>query len=233
MFGAHILLSALATGWLEAGTKVIIALIGLAGTIGGAVIAHRYGKKEGRKTLIRAEQSTHFRLIGDIKDFLGIEEAALELFNKTEVDRFLILVAVNGVTEFRAATCIYEQQKAGEERAQITVSATSQYVNFEFDHYYRQMLKDIEARGSVIYQDVNQMPDSDLKSIYKMEGVKKSKVLFLRRAKNYDGQGNDMFFYCSAASHRSGEYSPEDRVAIKTTVHGIREYVNQLSIKTS
>jgi hypothetical protein len=177
-------------------------------------------KKEIKKELSFSLTLNKFNLLKDIID---------DLFKKTKVDRFLILVAKNGKEDFKFATAIYEQH-SDTDKVKLSFGAVGKYVNFQFDDNYKQMLKEAELKGLYRFDAVKE-PDSDLKNIYLAEGVKYSSIYFLKRIKDYDGEGNDCILYSSFATHNNQGFDSNDHIAKKIVVDKIKSsIINELEI---
>lgn len=143
-------------------------------------------------------------LLNEIRGAVGV------MFEETSADRYLILVAVNGKTDFNVVTAIFEQH--GDPKYKINAIAT--YRSLKIDAHYKQMLEFAEKRGQV-EMIVAEMPDSLLKGIYVREGIKYSKVRHLLRVPIDDG--NDVLVYCSIAKHRNAEpYTLYERTLFMT-----------------
>jgi hypothetical protein len=155
-----------------------------------------------------------------LNKFNILKDTIEELFAKTKVDRFLILVAKNGKEDFKFATAIYEQH-ADNDKVKLSFGAVGKYVDFQFDDNYRQILKEAEIKGLYRF-DVDKEPDSDLKNIYISEGVNYSTIYFLKRIKNYDGEDNDCILYSSFATHDTEAFSPNDHINKKLVVNKIK-----------
>ncbi len=204
-------------------------IIGIVVTLTVAMISYFGGIKAAK---IRS-QANHPLLKTNVmialKTFMRINSLVQQMFKETTADRFLVLGAHNGKSHLRFATAYYEQHdtrmESSEESSVLSYGAVSRYVKFEFDRFYRQILKQAEVDG-VVNLIVADMPNSDLKSIYLSEGINHSKVFFLRRQVNYDGKGNDLLLYCSIAKHGLEEYLPEEKVIMRTYISQIREVLN-------
>ncbi len=162
-----------------------------------------------------------------LNKFNLLKDTIDDLFHKTKVDRFLILVAKNGKEDFKFATAIYEQH-ADNSKVKLSFGAVGKYVDFQFDDSYRQILKEAELKGHYRF-DVTKEPESDLKNIYLAEGVKYSTIYFLKRIKDYDGEGNDCILYSSFATHNDEAFNSHDQIAKKLAVNKIKaDVINEI-----
>ena len=164
-----------------------------------------------------------------MKFFNSLRELIDEIFSKTKIDRFLILIATNGKSEFKFATAIYEHHKVNPDTTSVklSVGGTTHYVKFKFDKLYLDMLKESELKDkvSVITKD---MVDSDLKNIYMSENVTESEVYFLKREKI--DENNDVIFYCSLATHSEIGFTKIEKSLIKSYVDNIKNLLNEYSL---
>lgn len=195
-------------------------LVGIITVFGGALINYYIDNrklKDSNNKLKETIKDSSLELQMELQLFNDIKDIITSLFTHTKVDRFLILSAINGTKDFRFATAIYEQHKTG--TIQISIGACNKYVRFEFDDHYRRMLKEIEAAGPITYS-IEDMPESDLKSIYKMESVNYSTVAHLRRVK-IDNE-NDRIFYCSFATHDNTPFRAEENLHIRLCINQLK-----------
>lgn len=179
------------------------------------------------------DKKSPFRIVSSLSSIMQVRDMINNLIITTPVDRFLILVAINGKTEFRTATAIYEQwddEFRKHDDPHLTVSATNEYYKYEIDNSYREMLRVAETSADGVHYRVDEMPDCVLKDIYDFEKVKYSSVVFLRRVSNYDMDGNDMVIYCSIATHQDTPLIPEYISKIRSVTYKLKEEVNNLEV---
>jgi len=145
-----------------------------------------------------------------------ISDAVNQLFLETKVERFMIFIAVNGVTDFRVVSVIFERYK------DITTNthALARYYNVKVDAPYKQMLKDAEKFGCVEINSETMIPQL-LKDIYEGERIKHSIVSFITR-KSID-KGNDLIAFSSAATTIPLPFSNIEKLSIKACVEGSLE----------
>ena len=200
-------------------TTIVIAIIGLTSTLIPAYWVHKEKKKNNEKDKKIAElesQLTEANVRTEVVDRLlditllsEIKTAVDVVFQETSADRYLILIALNGVTDFNMISVIFEQHKGVDK-----ISAIARYRNLKIDDEYKSMLKKAERNGD-IELEVSQMPDeSILKQIYMIEGVQHSKVTFLLR-KGIDS-GNDVIVFSSLATHSEEPFSSRDKTIAST-----------------
>lgn len=177
----------------------------------------------------KAKNSTLPTLLLDLKFFNSLKDIIDEIFIKTSVDRFLILIATNGKTDFKFATAIYEHHKlgSGDTTVKLSIGDTTRFVKFKFDKLYLDMLKESEIRDRVSVI-TNEMPESDLKNIYISEGVMESEIYFLKREPL--DENNDVIFYCSLATHSEKGFNKIEKSLIKSYVDNIKNIMNEYSL---
>lgn len=208
--------------------EIIIACIGAAtGLIPSFLMFYIKLKKLKTENVELKRVSSYAGMMFDLQLFNDLKDSIDDAFSSTNSDRFLILSANNGKYDMNFCTAIYEQHKAMS-KVMLSVGATNKYVDFKFDDKYRKMLKQIEIDDTLVLE-VDKMEDSDLKRIYKSEGVTQSQVSFLLRVP-MDAE-NDRLYYCSFATHDENGYSAEDMVILKASVFKIKsifkQYINQ------
>lgn len=192
-------------------TPIGVALIGALAIIIPAYLLHK--REEAKfKLEIRiknAEIKKHFQekeehrikaeVLNRILDFSAFNKIAAavdELFKTTRADRFLILIAVNGKTDFNIVSVIFEQHK----KASYKINAIAKYRNLSIDEDYKAMLKRSEKYGLVELKTTD-MKSSLLKDIYIMENIIHSDVRHLLRIQA--DQDNDILIYSSLSTHNS------------------------------
>lgn len=202
--------------------EVIASLIGFIATVIAAFIAYRAALRSAR---MQSEKNKHplsrANFMITLKAFSEISEHVLEVFKQTKADRYLILCAHNGTDQLRFASAIYEQIDDEKKDAKLSFGAVSKYVNFEFDAYYRKMLKEVEVEGSMVL-DLTTMPECDLKYIYQNEKVNHSNVYFISRIKDYDSRGNDLLIYSTFATHAKEPFNDGELIRIRTAINNVK-----------
>jgi hypothetical protein len=221
-------------------TEIIVALISSAAVIIAAFIAYKKNDKIKRLQIDKEElqdsinqkniiiKDREFKIstsdkILNFQAFNLIKDSVDRMFNQTKADRFLILIAVNGVRDFRMISVIFEQHKF----SQYKVNAIIRYRDVEIDDAYRQLLRDVEHFGSVDLI-TDEMEPQLLKDFYTIENVKYSKMRFLHRH-HLDAE-NDIVIYSSAATHKNEPWTHIENAIIKmeyegSIIHTIREYI--------
>jgi hypothetical protein len=157
-------------------------------------------------------------------EFLKILNSKVEnIFAETKIDRFLILFAVNGKDVVKYATVCYERNKATNH-----VGAIYRYIRLEVDTHYQNLLKQVEAIGTV-HLVVKEMPTCMLKTIYQSreEEIKYSTVKFLKRIEV--DQHNDIIVYSSIATSHDEDLTNEEHLIIKYNFDAIKSEAKHLS----
>jgi hypothetical protein len=153
-----------------------------------------------------------------------VHEKVNDIFKKTRADRFLILYAVNGKTNFNFVTVCYEMGVNN-----TIIGATKRYQKFQIDEPYRIMLKRAEFDKPVIL-DVKNMEDCFLKSVYQSseEKIHHSIVKFITRISIDDN--NDIIVYMSIATKSTDTFSKDELNNIKYNTDQIKIEANNIII---
>lgn len=202
--------------------ELIGAIVGIAGIVLAYVLGGKNQNKVNQLTIQKLErelQETNIKLnfidrIMDLEFINQIGEAVNEMFENTKADRFLILVAKNGKTDFNVVNVVFEQHK----RTEYRINAIARYRNVHVDNAYREMLKEVELKG-VVQMETATMPKGVLRTFYEMENVTFSKVRHLARKPIDDG--NDFLVYSSVSTHEKEDFTPHELMFTKTIFEGI------------
>lgn len=141
----------------------------------------------------------------DFCSFSQIKSAVDEMFEKTKADRFLILFAINGKTDFNTVSVVFEQHK----NTKYSINAIGRYKTLPIDNMYRKMLKDAEMHG-IVEVETEKMPDSLLKDIYDLEEVVWSDIRHLCRF--HADESNDILVFSSLATHSQKGFTKLEKV---------------------
>ena len=221
-------------------SPVIISLISLIGIIGVAIIAyikdvrlkklqieidnHRHNESSAVHRLKETtlKMGVLDRLL-DFETFNKIKNSVDRMFETTKADRFMILIAMNGKTDFRVISVIFEQHKT----TKWKVNAIVRYRDIEIDDRFKSLLKEIEHEKCVNLV-VSDMKPQLLRDLWTLEKIKHSKLRFLHRQHLDDS--NDIIIYSSLATHSEDPFTKLEDAFIKTEYEGsiikaIREYV--------
>ena len=125
-------------GW----TQVIVASIGAAGAVAVAMIgktrlAQRQLRQAENELLFQRESLTFPEFVGE---WAETHTDLIQLLEDTNVDRFMIFRAWNGILEPRWTTSVY-QLRAGEQEPLA-------YIHFELDSDYVERLRATVGRGT-------------------------------------------------------------------------------------
>lgn len=211
--------------------EILVALLGAIGVIVPAWFIYLNKKKELnlkifqlKRELDEAKTIRTNNMMISIESINKIHLLATEMFKKTKADRFLILIAKNGKTEFRFCTVVYEQHKDHRD-VYLSLGATNKFHGFEFDSTYLQMLKEAESTGYIRYQ-TDKMPDGILKQVYTNEKVTDSKIYFLNR-RGLDDL-NDEISYCSIATHNPEGFDQDDSITIRIFANVLKNELDKV-----
>lgn len=191
---------------------IYIALIGAVPVLVTSILIHvREIRKKNNEIQKHIQEKEEHRIKGDVLDkildfssFNKIKSAVDEIFLATKADRFLILIAINGKTDFNIVSVIFEQHKT----TKYQVNAIARYRSLKIDDNYRQMLKDAEFHG-MVKLSTSEMENSLLKDIYAIENVAYSDIRHLLRLPIDDN--NDVLIYSSLATHNERPFTNIER----------------------
>lgn len=137
-----------------------------------------------------------------------------DLIAKSNIDRVLIFVAINGKTDLKHVTCIFQKF-----RDDLTeVDAVSVYKDLEVDKEYVYLLKRMELENGITLE-ADKITPSLIKTIYETEKVKWSRWEFLGRL-SVD-EKSDIVAYCSCSTFKDIGIDSKDLLAIKLNMKGL------------
>ena len=155
-------------------SDVVIALIGAISTITVGLLGYLSRRKQTNKRVQAENEISMQRVALDFGAFLSewreITEEIHTLFDETELDRFLILRAFNGVESPRWTTAVLQLRKEGQKPVA--------YVHYELDKDYKDRLHLIQREG---YDRIvtAELDECGIKYIYESEGVRDSFWAFI------------------------------------------------------
>lgn len=182
-------------------------------------IARIQRKSRAKDALIR-EGGKNFSALSLLVDFeltSAVSYRVEQIFKNTSVDRFLLIIAVNGRESFSTVSAIFEKFKDVERGRRV--DAIDTYSHIKIDAHYKDMLRNVESLGVVKIVTELMPEDSMLYNIYINEGVKAAHVYPVTRMR-IDSK-NDMLIFCSYAS-RGVEISIKDSAYINMMHGGIQ-----------
>lgn len=204
-------------------STILVSAIGAVATIIVSVLLYRKDvivetlKLESSKQKSEAKHKSikinALEKLLDFSSFNTIRNSVDRIFESTKADRFMILIAVNGKTDFNVVSVIFEQHKTTKWR----VNAIIRYRDVHIDPQYKQLLKDVEREGTIILK-VNDMKPQLLKDFYIMEHIKHSQIKFLHR-ESVD-EDNDVLIYSTVSTHVSKPFTKIENAVIKTEYEG-------------
>lgn len=221
-------------------TTIIIALIGAASVITASYIAYRKDVKIRQLQLERVEleatinknntiiQDREFKIstldkLLDFQAFNQIKDSVDRIFQQTKAEQFLLYIAVNGKTDFRLVSVIFEQNQDNKYK----INAIIRYRDVEIDDAYRKLIKDVEADGTVNIETAKMKPQL-LKDFYTIEKIKFAQIRFLHREHLNDD--DDVLLFGSLATHANTDFTKLETAIIKSEYEGsikstIREFI--------
>ena len=182
-------------------TTLIVAVIGFAQAVRIKSLEKEILKK-GSAIGDASKNFSAYVLLSEYWSIARIKSRVELVFSTTKVDRFLILIAVNGKEDFNVVSVIYQDFASGP-----VVDAISRYKHILIDDEYKKMVKSAERNPDGVLLDVEIMPKCLLKNIYKNEKVTNSVIKHIDRVK-LDAD-NDMIVFCSMAT-RNGAFTEEE-----------------------
>lgn len=176
-------------------TEVIVALIGLAGTLATAYLGHKKLKNSKHK-LNQAESELKFQqkaldFGAFMEEWSGTHDDIVSLLENTCIDRFLMFRAWNGRLAPRWTTAVFQMRLGNQEPVS--------YVHFELDTDYVSRLKEISIRNVIAFA-VEDIPDCAIKRVYEAEGVKHAVWVHIT-SEEVPNSDTVTHTYCSFATH--------------------------------
>lgn len=192
---------------------IIVAIITFFGTVFSSTLAYKEKVKNKKLSDEISEHKKRADLVDKILDLTLLEDirqAVNVFFETTSAERFLILIAVNGKTDFNVVSVIFEQRKVSNSK----INAIARYRNLKVDKYYKEMLKDVERHQAIDYQ-VSKMPEGSLlRAIYENEGVRHSRVRHLLREPIDDN--NDVLIFSTVAKFEDEPFTLNEKAIFMT-----------------
>jgi len=188
-------------------------------------------KESKRKDVQLRESSRNLAALSLLVDFeltSAVSYKIEQVFEQTSIDRFLLIIAVNGRSDFSTVSVVFEKFKNRDTANRI--DAIDAYSHVRIDHHYKELLKNVEALGLVKLVTDSMPEDSMLYSIYQNEGVKASHVYPVTRMKV--DENNDMLLFCSYAA-RGVMIGVKDSAFIRMIHGGIQNAFSEYEKKIS
>lgn len=183
------------------GNEIIISIIGLVGVLATALLSYAANRRE-RSRRVHAEkeleiQSEALDFARFMEDWDDTYRDLSDIFADTNIDRFMIFRAWNGLYSPRWATSVFQVRKG--------IQKPISYVHIELDTDYVGRLREVEARRPVNFM-VADLPPSMIKSVYENEGVTAAAWSHIETTPGAI-RGSSSITYCSFATHE-GSISP-------------------------
>lgn len=178
-------------------TEIIIALLGVFGTLGSALIGQLRVKRAQRQEQAAEREMGLQRRALDLdfssfaREWQEFNHELRTLIDETEVDRFLILRAWNGRLSPKWTTATLQVRTEGQK--------IYNYVHFELDADYVSRMQQTISNGAIRFQVKDISGDSLIKDVYEAEGVVSS-AWFHIASHSLDEEAKAIS-YCSFASH--------------------------------
>lgn len=208
-------------------------IVGLGTPISAIVVAIivAYTSLKKRHTIVKQENKvlrielSCVNILFNHEFLKALNKHVESIFQETRIDRFLILFAVNGKDTVKYATVCYEKNKSSNH-----LGAIYRYIRLEVDTHYQNLLKQVEAMGSV-HLIVKEMPKCMLKTIYQSreEEIKFSTVKFIKRIEVDDL--NDIIVYSSMATAHNEDLTDEEHLILKYNFDAIKSESKHLTFQ--
>lgn len=190
------------TAFFTSATAIAVAVVTKKSELRQKEIAKiAYAEAENKKQDAEKYKAQAYQVKKDFAKLLVIWGKTIgdidRLIDETEIDRFLMLTAINGIEHPRETTAHFQKRERGQKKYE--------YTEIQIDDHYRQLLKQAIQEGYV-YFVVDDLPDGVLiKNIYLMEGVKSSMWILI--SVNDLGDGKKSITYASLSTHQDGGIS--------------------------
>ena len=186
-------------------TEVIVACVTSLAAIALAA-AGRKQKKKSRKEIAQVKDQLEFKttqarrqmefqskaLAFSLVYWNTIHADLKDLCNETEVDRFIVLQAVNGIADPRWATALFQYRGGDADEKPVS------YVNVELDADYVRRLKKVREEGELTFS-VEGDSSALIHSIYRNENIRASAWFMIGTSQLSEGMTE--ITYCSFATH--------------------------------
>lgn len=196
-------------------TEIIIAALGVTGTIGAAWIGQFQVTKARRKGRAAEHELNIQRSALDFATFTNewqeFNHDLRALLDETEIDRFLILRAWNGELSPQWTTATFQVRESTQQ--------VYQYIHFQLDADYVERLRRTVANGSIQFDVRDTDGPSAINDVYEMEGVKSS-AWFHIASHDIDDYARAIS-YCSFASQK-GTITKETMVKCRMLVSRLK-----------
>ena len=195
-------------------SDIIVALIGgasavLVGILGMIKIYY------DRKLAEVAHEEDACPLV-TFEDFLtewaDVNVALTNLFATTNIDRFVMLRAQNGLEDPKWTTAFFQMRMGDQE--------PFNYVHFELDDDYVTRLNDVKSKGFINFM-TKDLPPCAIRDVYLMEKLKAS-AWFMLKKQLLDTEGRAAITYCSFSSHVDAKISQYDLMRCKLVADRIK-----------
>ncbi|KAA5533737.1 hypothetical protein F0919_14490 [Taibaiella lutea] len=197
-------------------TAVLLVLVNYYKDKRMKLLEHNLNEAKSNERKVKMEISVLNRLL-KISVHSRISNAVNKLIHSTNIDRYMIFVAVNGVTDFNKVAIIFEKYRDDHKKeiADREEEALALYRSIPIDDVYKSILKGAELYKQV-YLNVETMQQCMLKDIYLYEGVMQAAISFLFRERMDDN--NDVVCFCSAAIIGDKQLTEADKTKLKLTI---------------
>lgn len=206
---------------IDLAVQGFIAAAALVGAL--AAIFTKRKKDTAEKELNRAHNELSHRAEAIsferfMHEWADIQREVVQLFEETNIDRFIMLRAWNGATSPKWTTA-FLQLRAG-------VQQPYSYINVELDDDYIDRLKRAINQQHLVFRTADIVAPSLVKQIYDAEGVKSSAWFHIA---NYDFDEGESraIMYCSFATHSDEEIDSRTLTRARMIVFRLKALANE------
>lgn len=166
----------------------------------------------------RRKSESKFNLADNLSDIAKIHNTMEKVVAETRFERFMIFKGEDSAGVLAAGKKLYisaQYEKLCKDNE--TLYSISELIQrWEADHHYYSLFSQMLSQQKVIVR-TGDMPESKLKALYLMQGVKYAQIEHLMTTKN-----NAMVFYYSAAILTDSEPTAEDQAILDGNVSIIK-----------
>lgn len=208
-------------------SELIISIISVIGIIIPSYLNYKSNRKIKKLECDNKNKEINRNVVDKLLDLTllnKIQQSVNVIFDETTVEKFMILIAINGKTNFNTITCIFEQNK------KYRGNAIGRMRNLQIDQEYKNLIRESELKP-IVKIDVKQMKQSILKSLYSTSNVKYARLKHIIRSPI--DNNNDALVFCSIATERNEDFNFDEEVIISNQVDSfikpyIKEMINEL-----
>lgn len=201
--------------------ELIIGYLGILTTAGFGYLAAVRGKelkeKKGDIALLKSTiydmNERKLKEIFDLRRFSQIEQNIKIVFKETIADRFTVMFAMNGQSQFDHLTVIFDQKLGN-----VDIGGISAYTRFPIDDIYRARIKRAEHSQSGVWEKTDDERIGAIGDYLVMEEITDTGWYFIERFV-LDEQ-NSVVLFCSFCTPEPAGYKTKDKRFINVMLNG-------------